>query len=179
MVKKSKIYGIELKEGEEVVRIVRHHWIDFIRSVLNSIIIWFIAFFIIFQYLKSEITKISIKNIFIELFSPGNVFVLIFWVLVIAAFIYFLSSLYVFKRNVLIITNFRVIDNKVKNIFSKVVSDVYYEDIFDVLCVIRGFWPTILRYGNIIIKTPRKKLVFKKVKEPQKIKELITISNYQ
>lgn len=179
--KKSKIYGIELKDGEEIIKIVRHHWIDFARSVFYSLLILFIAFFIFFQYLKSgkaDIENINLQAAFAVLFNFNNFFSLIFWILFAAALIYFFSSLHIFRTNSLIITNFRIIDNKVKGLFSKIVSDVYYDDIFDVLCTIKGFWPTILGYGNIIIKTQKKKVVFKKIRQPQKIKELITFSSY-
>lgn len=162
-----KIYGIELKEGEGVIKIVRHHWLSFFRPLINSIIILLVAGFIITQTLPGS------QSVFRRIFEFENKMVWAFWVVLLIGLIYFFVSFQKFRSNALLVTDQRVIYNNVKGSFSKTVNEVSHQESFDLVYQVKGFWPTFFRYGDLIIKTENSRWVFKKVERPEKVKDLI------
>lgn len=89
-----------------------------------------------------------------------------------------IKTIFIWKKNVLIITTDRVVDIDQRGFFDKVVSDVPYGQIEDVSGRIKGFWGTIFRYGSLQIQTGNGKvqIVVEKIKQPvylqQEINEL-------
>jgi len=62
-------------------------------------------------------------------------------------------TLFIWQKNVLLITTHRVIDIDQRGFFDKTVSEIPYDQIEDVSGRIKGFFGTILRYGDLTIQT--------------------------
>lgn len=100
----------------------------------------------------------------------------------VGAFI--LVSVYLFFKwlswstTVFIITNERVIDINRKGIFNKVVTQVEFRNIQEVLYEINGIIATLFRIGNVLIKTLEGTVAMHGVYRPEQIyKTIIEIKN--
>ena len=84
-------------------------------------------------------------------------------------------TLFVWQRNILIITTHRVVDIDQRGFFDKVTSNISYDQLEDVMGRIKGFWGTIFRYGNVTIQSGSGKVqvVVDKVKQPVYVQQEI------
>jgi len=101
-----------------------------------------------------------------------------FIVPVFLAIFLLIRTIFVWQKNVMIITTHRIIDIARIGFLEKEISNVSYDQVEDVLGRIRGFFGTIFRYGNVEIQTGAGKvqLIIEKIKKPviiqQEIQEL-------
>lgn len=81
----------------------------------------------------------------------------------------------IYYLNVQIITNKRIVDIWQKGIFSQRISELTLPNIEDVTSEVKGFWATVLGYGNVEIQTAGEKenFIFQSVPEPREIEKLI------
>lgn len=85
-----------------------------------------------------------------------------------------LYKLYVWRNNVLFITNQRVIRNEQTGLFSKTVTEILHQDIHEIVFNKKGFSAMVGNYGTLIIRTPfDNKVVFDKIPDPEKVVEVI------
>jgi membrane protein YdbS with pleckstrin-like domain len=152
------IKKINLKPGEEVVRVVRHYALILWPKILAVFLLLTLPFFFLFP-----------------LFKFGYWGVAIFLFLILLGLVYGLRILVVWYYNVFIITNQRIIDLNQRGFFERVVSEASYEKVQDVSYRIKGVWQVILRYGAVRIQTAGAsvELEIQNVKNPEKIQELI------
>jgi hypothetical protein len=76
-----------------------------------------------------------------------------------------------------IITNFAVIDNEWESFFSKATTRIEYQSIEGVSTEIRGFWSTIMNYGDIQIEhTSAAPVILKNVAYPRRVERHIVLN---
>lgn len=70
-----------------------------------------------------------------------------------------------------VVTNDRIIDINQLGLFSQSVAELDLYHIQDVTVNVKGFFPTIFHYGNVVIKTAsgNTNLIFKNVSQPNEI----------
>lgn len=148
-----------LKEGEEIIRIIRQYPLTYLPSVLISLFFIIAPFFFIFPLFRLKIWGILIFLAFILFGIFFGIRKLIIW--------YFHSFM---------ITNKRIVDFDQKGLFDKEISETIYKNIQDVGFRVKGFSQTFFHYGDIKIQTAGTvaNLELTKVYEPQKIQELIS-----
>ena len=147
-----------LRENEQLIKVVRRH-----KSSLSGL--WaastgvILLFFLALLYFKF--------NFFGYAWQVFSVIALVL------AFV-ILHKLYVWRHNVLFITNQRVIRNEQTGLFSKTVTEVLYQDIHEIVFNKKGFSAMMSNYGTLIIRTPSdNKVVFDKIPDPEKVVEII------
>lgn len=150
---------INLKPGEEVVRVVRHYVFVLWPKLLAVFLFLTLPFFFLFP-----------------LFKLGFWGVLFFLFLILFGLFYGLRTLIIWYYNAFIITNQRIIDIDQRGFFERVVSEASYEKVQDVSYRIKGVWQTFLHYGAVRIQTAGAsvELEIRNVKNPEKIQELIS-----
>ena len=152
---------IKLKDDEKVISIVRRCGLTFFWHWLLISILFVAPFFFMFWLFNHSWWG---QALFFIPVSVG-IFVLI-------------RTIFIWKKNILIITTHRVVDIDRRGFFDKVVSDVPYSQIEDVSGRIKGFWGTIFRYGSLQIQIGNGKvqIVIDRIKQPvylqQEINEL-------
>lgn len=152
---------IKLKEGEKVVNIVKRYGLTFFWHWIIIFALFVVPFFFMFW-----------------LFNHSWWGQALFIIPVALGILILVRTLFIWKKNIFIITTHRVVDIDQRGFFDKVVSDVPYDQIEDVSGRIRGFWGTIFRYGNLQIQTGHSKvlIVVERIKQPvylqQEINEL-------
>lgn len=74
-----------------------------------------------------------------------------------------------------IITDKRIINIEQKGLFSRVNSELALDKIQDVTTDVTGLFPTLLNYGDVFVQTAAEKerFVFRKIPNPNKIKDLL------
>lgn len=127
---------IRLKDGEEVLAILRNHWITrFWRGVLVLLLVIAPFFFMIplfgFGIIGSAIFALSI---FSGMYLGGREFFLWYW-------------------NAFIVTDMRVIDIDQRGWFSRTVSEADLERIQDVSFSVRGIRGAVFGFGSLLIQT--------------------------
>jgi uncharacterized membrane protein YdbT with pleckstrin-like domain len=141
--------ALHLDNGENVLLVVRRHWIVFLA---NGIILSFLAVLppIAFSLLVILLPKVSSINI------PGNDFwlfsfiyslwLLFLWISFFSQWTkYYLDAWYVTEKRIIIVEQCRL--------FVREVSNVRFDRIQDVSVSINGLIATFLDFGNIKVQT--------------------------
>lgn len=149
----------QLQPGEDVVRIVRAHPITLVPAIGGGVFLTLLDFFLIawwFQHRQWGVIGFSIT--------------------IVIALIILLRGIYTWRHNLLVITNQRVIDIDQHGWFERNVAEAAYDKIQDVRYTIRGLWPTMFRYGTIVLQTAGSttNLELDAVERPVDIQRLIT-----
>jgi uncharacterized membrane protein YdbT with pleckstrin-like domain len=87
--------------------------------------------------------------------------VVLFWprlyyisaVMIVAIGIYLFRAIYSFKESMLIITDQRIFAIQQKGFFNRKIIDVDLVNILDLQSNTAGFFRTVLKYGNLVIRT--------------------------
>ncbi len=160
---------INQKSYEKIVFTVRRHPITFIPSIVFFALLlaapiglyWLISNSSINPYLQTQ---------------PG------FIIAVLGISMYYLSCLVFFYTNFVefhldlwIVTNDRLLDIEQKTLFHRTIAEVDLYQIQDASSEIKGIFPTIFNYGNIVLQTagPLPKFLFRSVANPNYLREEI------
>ncbi|MBI2984572.1 MAG: PH domain-containing protein [Candidatus Kerfeldbacteria bacterium] len=149
----------QLKEGEELVQLVRPYALTLVPPLVGSGLLMVADFFLLAWW-----------------FQWRGWGALGFGVVLAIAVWSGLRALYVWSRNVLLITNQRIIDIDQQGFFQRTVAEAAYDKIQDVRYASRGLWQTLFRFGSIVVQTAgtTTNLELSGVKDPVTIQQLIT-----
>ncbi len=155
------------KNDEDIILILRRHWLTFIFKffpIIVGVILLVFVHFVLVDFLK-------------DLFDMDNVYLLYFLESIIAMFLWLIFFVlwidYYFDA--WIITDRRIVDIEQQGLFRRNVSELEHSKIQDVTTEIHGILPTILKYGFVYVQTAGKKgrFVFKEVPHPMFVRKLI------
>jgi len=108
--------------------------------------------------------------------AQNGVVGILFLVVVVGAglFMVFRTS-YSWYRTALVVTDERIADVNQHGFFDKVATEVEYGDIDEVIYSVKGFVPTVFRYGVIYLRTAgeRADIAFRRVHRPIDLHHLI------
>ena len=153
MIIEKLIFSKHLEKGEKVLYSVHKHWIDILKLVIE---VAFFGFLIPWGF-----------------YLLGFNTALFFWGAVtwsVLAYLRFLYILMDWYSDVWLITSLGIIVIEWRGLFSNTATRLGYEDIEGVTYDINGFWPTVLSYGDMILKVMSgNNLILKKAKSPQKV----------
>jgi len=130
-----------LRDGERVVYIIRH-WIGLL--VPNFVVCFLIIvldFFLMYY-----------------LFMRGFMGVVAFFGILIIVGAYLGRLIFLWRRNVLIITNQRLIDWEQTGFFNQMLQEITFDEIEKIEGKNNGFWGKLLKFGNLIIKIDNEKI---------------------
>ncbi len=98
----------------------------------------------------------------------SSAYVLFVWLL-------FFFSLLDYFLDVWIITDRRIIDIRQNGFFSRSISEMHLSRVQDISSETHGFFPTVFRYGNVVIQTAgeQTKLFFEEVNHPEHIRDML------
>ena len=149
---------INLKEQERIVRIIKRYGLTLFWSWFFVFILLVVPFFFMFWLFRHDWWGITL-----------------FVVPIVLSFLLLFKTIFVWQRNILIITTHRLVDIDQKGFFHKEISRVAYDQVEDVAGSIKGFWGTIFRYGNVIIQTGNGKVevIVDRIKQPVQIQDEI------
>ncbi len=157
------------KPGEEIVLLLRRHWIILWARMLFWFAIMLFPPMVYFLFKDSD--AFLINNAFIH-----PLLILFLGVLYPSAWLLMLNNFVDYYLDVWIVTNERIIDSEQKQLFSRVIAEHKISKIQDVATEVHGILPTFLNYGDVFIQTAAetKRFIFKQVPNPMEVKRTIT-----
>lgn len=132
----SKLLSSIVREDEEVRQIIRANPVKYWLSIIFSLIFIVGPFFFLYPLMQFRFWGLAA-------FSAA----------LIIGIVLAIRTWFLWYRNMLIVTDQRLIDVDQKKVFHRVVSEVYYSNIQDVSFAIKGILPTLLQFGTIIVQT--------------------------
>ncbi|MEA3322611.1 MAG: PH domain-containing protein [Patescibacteria group bacterium] len=165
--KSLQYYFTAQHENEETIRIVHRHWFNIFMQYIPIFILFIIVVFSLIFY--SEI---------IESFSNTSARAIFFFMLSFLAlfmWIYGFLLWFDYYLDIWIITTHRIVNVDQKGLFAREVGELEYKRIQDISTDVKGFFPTILNYGNLTVQTAAEQshFLFKSVGDPYEIKGVI------
>ena len=150
---------IRLKDGEQVLRVVRNFWVVYAAPFAFAFLLVAAAFFFM-----------------LPLFKAGVWGVAGFAALNAVGFFFALRAGWVWYWNAFIVTSERIVDVDQRGFFHRTVSEAAFDKVQDVSYAIKGMLGTILRFGTIEIQTAGNatNLELQHVHDPKELHHLIT-----
>ncbi len=152
--------GFETQEDQEkIILFLRPHWFTTLRWLFLTIIFLFLP----------AVIKPLIPT---ALFDWGGKYIdaaTILWYLFTLT--YFLRSFLSWYYDVYFVTDERIVSIEFKNMMSKQISDTKIDRIQDLSLSQKGFFQSILNYGDVLIQTAAEQnlFVFKNVPKPKNV----------
>lgn len=155
--------------NEKIIKIVRKDFFILFKKILFFIILIILPW-IVGNLMLSIYPNLLNGFIFYPIMLMSiSAYCLFIWLFFFFSFIdYYLDAW--------IITNERIIDIRQDGFFARNISEQRLYRVQDVTSEVRGFFPTILKYGNIYIQTAgsKERFFFEEVPNPENIRNLIT-----
>ncbi len=166
------------RPGEKVELFLRRHWIDVLRFISVSGILFLAPVFV-------GGTLVFFDSILIthHIFYPLVISLLGSYLLIVATVT--ITEITDYWLDVWIVTNERIINSEQHGLFNRIVSEVHLKQIQDITSEQIGLLGTFLTFGNVYIQTAasRERFLFKNIDNPDTIKikigELITICKHE
>ena len=158
---------IELHENERVVRAVRQHWLIFVLEVL------FLAVLALLPLVEFVLPGIAERIGISLVLGSSALFLNATWLLFIWITFFVVWTNY--YLDTWIVTDKRVIDIEQRGLFNRSVSECHLDRVQDVTTEVKGFLPTFLKYGDVIIQTAGEqgRFVMRNVPNPYEVKDAI------
>lgn len=170
---------ISLRPSEKIYLIKHRHRIVLMRSLFPELLIFSVI--IISTILLFFIPPPSWPGLLIK-FIPSLLefeirYLLLFLLSLVLLILWTIIFLIVtnYYLDCWIVTNERTIHTELRGLFSRVSSSVNHDKIQDITVDIHGFFPTILRFGDLYIQTAGefREFVFKQIPDPYKTRKTI------
>jgi len=151
------MFKFDLQPNEKVLNIYRQTESVLFKPVVIMLVLIYIPWFFLLKY--------DLVSNYLRL--------LVFWTTLV--FIYGLVKYLIWLLNVYIITDKRIVVVSYQSIFSKTVSEMPLRSLLNAGFEVKGFWQSILSYGNVEIRAQGlpHPLVFKNVRQPAVIKDFL------
>lgn len=152
------MFSYQLNKNEELVKIIRRHPLTFFIFIVKSLLVFAVlggGGFFAAKYYRPEFKEATLL--------AGLV----------------ISLLYCFYQwlhwggTVQIITTTRIIDIHQKSLFNKIITEIQFSNIHDILYEIKGVVATLLKSGNVIIKTGEGTLIMENIYKPAEIYKIL------
>lgn len=139
---------IQLEEGEQVVRIVRKHWIILLKDLFGTSLILFtpLILLILLQFTNDFITLPDLTPYYSYFIFITAVWVLMCWMMLAYGWTNYYLDLW-------IITNRRIILVDQRGFFNRFTSSFRLERLQDINVEVNGMIATFLDYGTVEAQT--------------------------
>jgi hypothetical protein len=154
------------RENEQVVLLLRQHWITNVTWILLAIILIITPFFLFPILIHFSLIPIAVPPVYIQ-------FSVLVWYLIIFSFI--LVNFLMWYINIWIVTSERLIDIDFVNLLNKKFSETLISKIEDVTGTTAGILGAFIDFGDIFAQTAAAKTEFEayKIPHPQRVVKLI------
>ena len=165
--------ALNLDSDEHVIMEVRKHWIVFFVHALGLLLAAFLLFvlFVLIEFFMPQLlSSISI---------PGNssalfLFIYTLWLLVL--WVSFFVDWTKYYLDVWYVTEKRIIAIDQRHIFNRGVSNLRFDKIQDVTIDVKGFFATLLNFGNVRVQTASEDnydFFMNTVRNPERVRRVI------
>jgi len=153
---------------EKIIKILRRDIFILFKKIIMFvflIILPFVFFYFVLFFQPDLLSGIIARPLIILGTSSYFLFIWLF----------FFFSFIDYYLDIWIITNERIIDVQQEGFFARTISEQRLYRVQDVTSEVHGFFPTILKYGNVYIQTAgaRQRFLFSEVPLPDEIRNII------
>lgn len=155
------------REDEEIVVVIRRHWMAFLRQMGGAGAL-FLAGLIIGVGAIVALPSLAEPPVLAVTVLVALIFIIIIWIIATIAWLDFYLDTWIVTRD-------RVIDISQKGLFHRTVAEFPLEKVQDVTSESHGFLPTFLKYGDAHVQTAgaEPRFTLETVACPDEIKQLI------
>lgn len=148
----------QFKNGEEILEVVHPVWIAHLPMLAVGTVLTLLPFFLLFY-----------------LFSYGERGVAIFFLLLAIGGGVFARTIFLARRNGVLITRERIVDIEQRGFFHKVVSDTPYSKIEESRYEQRGPFAMMFGYGTVVVETKgsSSNIEIRHARDPKRLHEMI------
>lgn len=140
---------LHLDPDEHIIMEVRKHWIVFFGHSIGLLFSAFLPFILLtaLSKLAPQLMNVQIEgNIYALAVFVYTIWLLFLWILFFVDWTkYYLDVWYVTEKRIIAIDQ--------RNIFDRGISNLRFDRIQDVTINVKGFLPTLLRFGDIRVQT--------------------------
>lgn len=157
---------IKQKSYEQIIFVLRRHWITFIPIALLFITLALAPFAL----------YLMIGNLFPDLLTNEilkPITLLFASVYFLSLYLFFYAQFIDFYLDIWTVTNDRIIDIEQHGLFHRVITELDLFQIQDVTAHVKGVIPTLFGYGNLVIKTASttSTIIFYNIPNPNRVRE--------
>ncbi|MFH1112031.1 MAG: PH domain-containing protein [Patescibacteria group bacterium] len=158
--------------GEHVIFYLRRHWFTFFLELLKYLLLLVVPVLLALVFIRylpdrweilfnGELTEILVK-------LAVSIYYLGVWV-------FFWTAWVDYYLDVWLVTNERIISIEQKGLFNRFRSELRLSRVEDATTEVKGVFPTMLHYGNIIVQTAgmEQNTIFRNVSDPYQVAEKI------
>lgn len=173
----DNIFGIsDLKEDEQIVAIVRHHWWVLFREVVGIVFLFILPFFILPMFFAFSTQNGTPPSV------PGGVviFFACLWTLMLWHLLFVRWTDYYY--DIWVITNRRVVDIDQQGLFKRSTATLLTLDhIQDIEASLNGVIGNIFNFGNVTVQTAaaRREFIIEEVPSPNGVVKMIQEAKHQ
>lgn len=159
---------IHQKSYEHIVCKVRRHYITFIPTIVLFSFLFIIPF--ILQWLITTLFPNFLEGMVISILSV--LFISVYYLSII---LFFYTEFISFYLDLLIVTNDRIIHINQHSLFSRTISEMDLYQTQDVISEVKGFFPSLFKYGDLTIQNASAVTKFHSydVPDPDKLRNII------
>jgi|GEM_PF-213786 len=172
MVIKDKFFPSQEKT-EQVFLLVRKHWFVYIIFGFFTILM-LIPVSILVPYLL--VNQAAFTNLQLSEFTAGiSTYLLVMLALLIYGFVNYYLDVY-------IVTDKRIVDISQNGFFNREISELHIHEVQDVSAHVKGFFKTILHFGDVHIQTAgeRENFIFVDIPHPYTVaKEIVELHEHE
>ena len=142
----SKLYLPHPQKGEKVEIVLRRHTFIIVTTLVGYAFLialpWGFQWFLQSNFLE------FFNNPLVQplLYLAASIYLLFIWLFLYASFIDYYLDLWV-------ITNQRILSIEQKGLFARTFSEEQLYRLQDVSAEVKGFFPTIMRYGKVVVQS--------------------------
>jgi len=154
--------------GENVIKIVRRGFFVFFKRLVFLLLLAVIPLAVAYAIILGSPEILYDPIIFPLLTLGASGYYLFVW-------LFFFFNFIDYYLNVFALTNERIIDIKQEGFFARTISEQRLSRVQDVTSEVDGLFPTIFKYGNILVQTAgeQEQVYFKDIAHPDEIRDLV------
>ncbi len=145
---------------ERILYFLRRHWFVIVGKYLFLLMFAVIPVVLYFFFDDSFPSLFQTESTRAILTLLASLYYLFLWVIAFTVFIDYYLDLW-------IVTSHRIVDREQKGLFNIRVSEQNLSQVQDVSATVKGFFPTILNYGNVLVQSAAAKNLFQFQQIPQ------------
>ncbi len=156
------------QRGEEIVFHLRRHWFIFLKIALLFLMLILAP---VALYLLIDLSA----PIFLSSDNSQAIFSVVAMIYYLAMLVFIFTMWTETYLDVWTITTYRIINREQNGLFNRVVSELDLYRIQDVTAEQKGFFATLLGYGDVYIQTAgaKERFVFEQIPDPYRIAKII------
>lgn len=151
------------ERDERIILVLHRHWFTFLGKAGLFIILLIIPAAVTVIWKIQSGWELATGTLgFGLVVMAASIYVMFVWMLIYGFWLDYYLDYY-------LVTDRRVVDIEQSGLFNRSVAELRLYRIQDVTSDVKGFWPTILRFGNVYIQTAGKqeRFVFGQVPHPE------------